>query len=93
MSTLTLMFPPVVAAIAFSISYSCAHTGFVGPLARIYSPSIPNVVFLNKYACVMLYHFIRNISNGSTTPTYGFTSVPNDTSFALVEEADFLIFD
>ncbi|KAI4268164.1 MAG: hypothetical protein LQ337_008002, partial [Flavoplaca oasis] len=38
-------------------------------------------------------HFFRNASNGTTTPTFGSTSVPNDTSCAVVDEADFLVFD
>ncbi|KAL8638808.1 MAG: hypothetical protein Q9226_008957, partial [Calogaya cf. arnoldii] len=74
-------------------SRSNGGTGFVGPLAQIYDPSLPNVVSLNKYASVMPYHFFRNISNGTSTPTFGSTSVPNDTSFAPVDEADFLVFD
>ncbi|KAL9604983.1 MAG: hypothetical protein Q9219_000171 [cf. Caloplaca sp. 3 TL-2023] len=41
----------------------------------------------------MPYHFFRNISNGTSGPTFGSTSVPNDTSFALVNKADFLVFD
>ncbi|KAL8729203.1 MAG: hypothetical protein Q9181_005088 [Wetmoreana brouardii] len=41
----------------------------------------------------MPYHFFRNISNGTSGPTFGSTSVPNDTSFALVDKADFLVFD
>ncbi|KAI4104120.1 MAG: hypothetical protein LQ339_003973 [Xanthoria mediterranea] len=87
------MLASIIASILLSISYSYAQTGFVGPLAQIYSPSLPNVVSLNHYASVMPYHFFRNTSNGTTTPTFGSTSVPNDTSFALVDEADFLVFD
>ncbi|KAL8930227.1 MAG: hypothetical protein Q9208_000844 [Pyrenodesmia sp. 3 TL-2023] len=41
----------------------------------------------------MPYHFFRNISNGTFQPTFGSTSVPNDTSFALVDQANFLVFD
>lgn len=39
------------------------------------------------------YQFFRYAPNGTTTPTFGSIPVPNDTSFALVEEADFLVFD
>ncbi|KAL8637450.1 MAG: hypothetical protein Q9226_009121 [Calogaya cf. arnoldii] len=87
------MLASIITSIFFSIGYSYAQTGFVGPLARIYDPSLPNVVSLNRYASVMPYHFFRNISNGPSTPTFGSTSVPNDTSFALADEADFLVFD
>ncbi|KAL8942657.1 MAG: hypothetical protein Q9211_001303 [Gyalolechia sp. 1 TL-2023] len=45
------------------------------------------------YASVMPYHFFRNISNGTSGPTFGSTSVPNDTSFGLIDKADFLVFD
>ncbi|KAL8691180.1 MAG: hypothetical protein Q9218_003530 [Villophora microphyllina] len=41
----------------------------------------------------MPYHFFRNISNGTSEPTFGSTSVPNDTSFGLVDKAEFLVFD
>ncbi|KAI4193180.1 MAG: hypothetical protein LQ350_008436 [Teloschistes chrysophthalmus] len=41
----------------------------------------------------MPYHFFRNIANGTSSPTFSSTSVPNDTSFALVDKADFLVFD
>ncbi|MCJ1448411.1 MAG: hypothetical protein MMC23_008926 [Stictis urceolatum] len=42
----------------------------------------------------MPYHFFRNVSasNKNTNP-YGSTSVPNDTSFAGVASADFIVFD
>ncbi|KAL8802678.1 MAG: hypothetical protein Q9182_003636 [Xanthomendoza sp. 2 TL-2023] len=70
-----------------------AQNGFVGPLAQVYSPALSNVVSIHKYASVMPYHFFRNISNGTSEPTFGSTSVPNDTSFALVAKADFLVFD
>ncbi|KAL8765365.1 MAG: hypothetical protein Q9194_006589, partial [Teloschistes cf. exilis] len=70
-----------------------AQTGVVSPLAQQCSPSLPKVVCVNKYASVMPYHFFRNISNDTSSPTFGSTSVPNDTSFALVDKADFLVFD
>ncbi|MCJ1244441.1 hypothetical protein MMC30_001639 [Trapelia coarctata] len=41
----------------------------------------------------MPYHFFRNVSQISTEYTFGSTSVPNDTSFGLVEKSDFLVFD
>ncbi|KAL9004864.1 MAG: hypothetical protein Q9188_002325 [Gyalolechia gomerana] len=70
-----------------------AQIGVVSPLAQQCSTSLANVLCINKYASVMPYHFFRNTSNGTTKPTFGSTSVPNDTSFALVDEANFLVFD
>ena len=90
---LIMMFASIRVAIAFTISYSYAQMGFVGPLAQFYSPSLPNIVSLNKYALVMPNLFFRNALNGTTTSTFGSTSVPNDTSLALVDDADFLVFD
>ena len=70
-----------------------AQTGVISPLAQQCNSSLPNVLCINKYASVMPYHFFRNISNGTSEDTFGSTSVPNDTSFALVNNADFLVFD
>lgn len=85
------------AAVPVSVLAVCglvsAQTGVVSPLAQQCSPSLPNVVCINKYASVMPYHFFRNIANGTSSPTFSSTSVPNDTSFALVDKADFLVFD
>ncbi|KAI4212570.1 MAG: hypothetical protein LQ351_004822 [Letrouitia transgressa] len=41
----------------------------------------------------MPYPFFRNISNGTSNPPFPSTSVPNDPSFAKIEDADFLVFD
>ncbi|MCJ1466325.1 hypothetical protein MMC07_004944 [Pseudocyphellaria aurata] len=41
----------------------------------------------------MPYHFFREVSNATYTSVFGSTSVPNDTTFGLVKEADFLVFD
>ncbi|KAL9576980.1 MAG: hypothetical protein Q9212_006670 [Teloschistes hypoglaucus] len=85
------------AAISVSVLAVCgvvsAQTGVFRPLAQQCSPSLPAVVCINRYASVMPYHFFRNISNGASNPTFASTSVPNDTSFALVDKADFLAFD
>lgn len=90
---LFVMYASPILLVLYCIRVISAQTGFDGPLAQACSPSLPNVVCLNKYASVMPYHFYRNISNGTSGPTFGSTSVPNDTSFALVNEADFLVFD
>lgn len=74
-------------------SVASAQTGVFTPLAQECSPSLPNVFCIQKYASVIPYHFFRNISNGTSSPTFGSTSVPNDTSFALVDKAEFLVFD
>ncbi|MCJ1369488.1 hypothetical protein MMC20_000699 [Loxospora ochrophaea] len=41
----------------------------------------------------MPYHFFRDVTNDTFESTFGSTSVPNDTSFAQVNNADFLVFD
>lgn len=42
----------------------------------------------------MPYHFFRMpSSNGTFEDTYASTQVPDDTSFKLVGQADFLVFD
>lgn len=69
------------------------QTGFVSPLAQLRSPSVSNVFCINKHAPVMPYHFFRNIFNSTYQPTFSSTSVSNDTSFALVDQANFLVFD
>ncbi|KAL8801309.1 MAG: hypothetical protein Q9200_006983 [Gallowayella weberi] len=79
--------------VIYCIRALSAQNSFVDPLAQVCSPTLSNVVCIHKYASVMPYHFFRNISNGTSKPTFGSTSVPNDTSFALVAEADFLVFD
>lgn len=70
-----------------------AQIGVVSPLAQQCSTLLANVLCINKYASVMPYHFFRDTSNGTTKPTFGSTTVPNDTSFGLVDEANFLVFD
>jgi len=72
---------------------SVAQTGVVSPLAQKCDSSLPAVVCVNKYASVMPYHFFRPVFNSTSEPTYGMTSVPNDSSFAQVANADFLVFD
>lgn len=66
--------------------------GVVAPVAQTCGPSSANIVCLEKYASVLPYHFFRN-RTVDTPLTFGSTSVPNDTSFGLVDDADFLVFD
>ncbi|KAK6433901.1 hypothetical protein LTR95_009917 [Oleoguttula sp. CCFEE 5521] len=61
------------------------------PVAKTCGPTTANIVCIDRYASVLPYHFFRESSVNETS--FGQTSVPNDTSFALVGEADFLVFD
>lgn len=70
-----------------------AQTGVVSPLAQVCNTSLPKVLCVNKYAAVMPYHFFREVSNATYNSVFGSTSVPNDTTFGLVDKADFLVFD
>ena len=56
-------------------------------------PSIPGVLCVDRYASVIPYHFFRAFSNGTKSPPFASTTVPNDTSFANIIKADFLVFD
>ncbi|KAK6408899.1 hypothetical protein LTR95_018375 [Oleoguttula sp. CCFEE 5521] len=61
------------------------------PVAKTCGPTTANIVCIDRYASVLPYHFFRESSVNETS--FGQTSVPNDTSFGLVGEADFLVFD
>lgn len=78
---------------AVCAAVTTAQRGVVSPLAQECNPSLPGVLCINKYASVMPYHFYREVYTATSEPTYGDTSVPNDTSFAQVNNADFLVFD
>jgi len=68
--------------------------GVSSPVAKTCGPSTANIVCLDKYASVLPYHFFRNSTTSPEDPIpFGSTSVPNDTSFGLVKDADFLVFD
>lgn len=79
--------------VAIFSGLAITQTGVVKPLVESCNASLPKVVCINQYASVMPYHFFRAVSNGTSQPTFGSTSVPNDTSFGLVSSADFLVFD
>jgi hypothetical protein len=66
--------------------------GVSSPVAKTCGPSTANIVCIDRYASVLPYHFFRNRTVDEPL-TFGSTSVPNDTSFGLVDEADFLVFD
>jgi hypothetical protein len=68
--------------------------GVSSPVAKKCGPSTANIVCLDRYASVLPYHFFRNVTVDFEDPiAFGSTSVPNDTSFGLVKDADFLVFD
>lgn len=70
-----------------------AQLGVISPLVEWCSANLSGVLCVNRYAAVMPYHFFRETSNSTTEPGFGSTSVPNDTSFAQVDGANFLVFD
>lgn len=67
--------------------------GIISPLVETCGPS-SSILCVNKYASVMPYPFYRLTGvNGSYEDTFASTNVPNDTSFGLVSNATFLVFD
>lgn len=79
-------------ALAASSHAQSQPPGVSPPLAQKCGPSSANIICLDKYASVLPYHFFRNRTVDEPL-TFGSTSVPNDTSFGLVDDADFLVFD
>ena len=76
--------------------YTAAQNLPVGvdpPLAVTCGPSSANIVCIRRYASVMPYHFFRHRSPPDADVSFPATHVPNDTSFGLVGDADFLVFD
>ncbi|KAI4210552.1 MAG: hypothetical protein LQ351_006619 [Letrouitia transgressa] len=70
--------------------------GAISPLARTCGPSSAKVVCINHYASVIPYHFSRNAlayNVEHSEDSFRTTTVSNDTSFELVRDADFLVFD
>ena len=87
-----------VLTVAFWSSLAVAQslldqTGVVTPLAFECNALLPKVICVNKYASVMPYPFIRVVSNGTSMPDFKSTFVSNDSSFARISTADFLVFD
>lgn len=54
---------------------------------------LPGTVCLEKHAAKLPYPFFRDPVNGTFFNSFGDTEVPNDDSWDLVAEADFVIFD
>lgn len=88
------MISNIALLMVFLLDYASAQPpGAVSPLAQSCGPASSSVVCLNKYASVMPYHFYRQASNGTYEDTIGSTVVGNDSSWQLVSQADFLVFD
>ena len=79
--------------LTFFLALISGQTGIISPLAQKCNASLPSVLCINKYASVMPYHFFRPSSNNLTDYPFSSTSVPNDTSFARINESNFLVFD
>jgi len=73
------------------IPLALAQVGVISPLVQQCGP--PNVVCVNRYAAVMPYHFFRPDSFNGTSIPFSATSVPNDTSFALLNSSNFVVYD
>ena len=78
---------------AASVAQTLAQVGLINPLVAPCNASLSSVLCINKYAAVMPYHFFREVDGPGNSRPFGTTSVPNDTSFAQVSNADFLVFD
>ena len=73
------------------IPLALAQVGVVNPLVQQCGP--PNAVCVNRYAAVMPYHFFRPDSFNGTSIPFSATSVPNDTSFSLLNNSNFVVYD
>ena len=90
-----MAFKHLLLLLAFVQDVLCQNQppGVINPLAKKCGPTTANIVCIEKYASVMPYHFYRAPSYGSTDVSFGQTHVSNSSSFHLVKNADFLIFD
>lgn len=61
-----------------------AQTSVVSPLTDLCNTSLPKVLCVHKF---------REVSNGIYRSVFDSTSVRNGTTFGLVSNADFLVFD
>lgn len=71
-----------------------AHANITQPICQPCDPLLPRVLCIHKYAAVMPHPFSRPLSTGLEN-LYDFTDtdVPEDKSFAQVNNSDFLVFD
>ena len=98
-----MAFTVVVLAVALLACFAVAQDadtalqppGVSGPLVTTCGPSSAKIVCVNRYSAVMPYHFFREGSNSKAEvgPLYRDTMVANDTSFDLVADAQFVVFD
>lgn len=76
------------------LALALGQTGFLPPIAEpCDNTSLPRILCINNYAAVMPYPFFRPVSSLRNDYDFGATSVPNDPSFLLVNQSDFLVFD
>ncbi|KAF7195700.1 Gluconolactonase [Pseudocercospora fuligena] len=80
------------------LTLAAAQSGFTPPIAQPCPglESSQNVACINNYAAVLPYPFERGFAVDGNDPdndTFIDTSVPSDTSFELVHNATFLVFD
>lgn len=92
-SRLNKMHSPCFSVLIGSLGPSLGVYGNVDQLTGLCSDALPHVLCINRYTAVMPNHFYRQASNGSYEDTYASTSVFNDTSFAAIADAEFLVFD
>lgn len=82
----------ILAGAAYGNANANAPTA-ASPLVESCGPSSA-IVCVGKYASVLPYPFYRLTGvNGSYEDTFPSTTVPNDTSFGLLSQADFVVFD
>ena len=75
-------------------TFTFGQTELHRPLAEpCRNGSLPRVLCINNYASVMPYPFFRPETSVQNDYDFADTSIPNDTSFALVNQSDFLVFD
>lgn len=73
------------------LTLATARTGVVSPVVQQCGPS--NVVCVNNYAAVLPYHFFRPSSFNSTSIPFSSTQVPNATSFGLLNNTNFVVYN
>jgi gluconolactonase len=87
-----------VSVLSFILGQALAQPGIISPLAQV-CPGYSNntdVVCINRYASSMPPSFIRQSSTGGaffSNDTFVDTQVLSDSSFQLVKNATFVVFD
>lgn len=75
------------------ICFAVQVPGVISPVASKCDPAHPKAVCIKSYGAVLSYPFFRDVSTGGLDIPYSQTNVPNDPSFLLLAEADFLVFE